>query len=227
MATITSCLDNHREFQWLSGWRTACNAGDTEDVGSIPGSGEGNSSILAWKSQDRGAWWATVHGVTKSRTWLNMHATSMLTTTKDFKGSNSWSKTYSDLSGLTKGSYTDFYLGKVPYSQRNWCTAVSEGGYNQDSGLLAGHAPHIAASLARVLLYSDLGKPWRHFSPVSSSSPILSLLPIPGALSIKWVLCSGVSPQWDILSICADMQEKGTLWEPVLSPLAYTIVVSG
>ena len=25
-------------------------------------------SILAWKLPDRGAWWATVHGVTKSRT---------------------------------------------------------------------------------------------------------------------------------------------------------------
>ena len=29
------------------------------------------SSILAWRiPMDRGAWWATVHGVTKSRTWL-------------------------------------------------------------------------------------------------------------------------------------------------------------
>ena len=31
-----------------------------------------HSSILAWRIQmDRGAWWATVHGVTKSQTWLN------------------------------------------------------------------------------------------------------------------------------------------------------------
>ena len=31
-----------------------------------------HSSILAWKnSMDRGAWRATVHGVTKSQTWLN------------------------------------------------------------------------------------------------------------------------------------------------------------
>ena len=48
------------------------NAGD---MGSIPGSGrslgEGNgthSSILPGKSMDRGAWWVTVHGVTKSWT---------------------------------------------------------------------------------------------------------------------------------------------------------------
>ena len=49
------------------------NAGD---VGSIPGSGgspgEGNSNPLQYSClenhMDRGAWWATVHGVTKSRT---------------------------------------------------------------------------------------------------------------------------------------------------------------
>ena len=31
-----------------------------------------HSSILAWRIPiDRGAWWATVHGVAKSRTWLS------------------------------------------------------------------------------------------------------------------------------------------------------------
>ena len=31
-----------------------------------------HSSILAWRVPlDRGAWWATVHGVTKSQTQLN------------------------------------------------------------------------------------------------------------------------------------------------------------
>ena len=28
------------------------------------------SSILAWNPMDRGAWWATVHGVAESRTLL-------------------------------------------------------------------------------------------------------------------------------------------------------------
>ena len=33
-----------------------------------------SSSILAWKiPMDRGAWWATVHKVTKSQTWLRTH----------------------------------------------------------------------------------------------------------------------------------------------------------
>ena len=33
-----------------------------------------HSSILAWRtSMSRGAWWATVHGVTKNLTWLTKH----------------------------------------------------------------------------------------------------------------------------------------------------------
>ena len=48
-------------------------AGDVEDLGLIPGSGrypgEGNVNPLQFSclenSMDRGAWWATVHGVTE------------------------------------------------------------------------------------------------------------------------------------------------------------------
>ena len=55
------------------------NAGDSGDAGSIPGSGrspgeeKGNSlqySCLG-NPKDRGAWWATVHWVTKSQTRLS------------------------------------------------------------------------------------------------------------------------------------------------------------
>ena len=53
------------------------------DISSIPGSGrslgEGNGNLLQYsclkKSMDRGAWQATVHGVTKSWTLLSTHAT--------------------------------------------------------------------------------------------------------------------------------------------------------
>ena len=55
--------------------KSACNAGDTGDVGLIPGSGrspgEGNGNPLQYSCREnfmeRGAWWATVHGVAKSR----------------------------------------------------------------------------------------------------------------------------------------------------------------
>ena len=54
---------------------SACNAGD---LGSIPGSGrspgEGNGNPFQYSClenpMDRGAWWATVHRVAKSRTRL-------------------------------------------------------------------------------------------------------------------------------------------------------------
>ena len=59
----------------LNGKESACNAGDP---GSIPELGrsprEGNGYSLQYsclkKSTDRGAWWFTVHGVTKS--WIQL-----------------------------------------------------------------------------------------------------------------------------------------------------------
>ena len=52
------------------------------DVGLIPewgrSPGEGNGNPLQYSclenAMDRGAWWAVVHGVTKSRTWLSVRA---------------------------------------------------------------------------------------------------------------------------------------------------------
>ena len=60
---------------------STCNARDAEQLGSIPGlgrsPGEGNDYPLQYSClgnlMDRGAWWARVHGVAKSRTGLSMH----------------------------------------------------------------------------------------------------------------------------------------------------------
>ena len=59
-----------------AGKESACNAGDTGDVGSIPGSGrspeEGNGNLLQYSClenpMDKGAWQAIVQRVTKSWT---------------------------------------------------------------------------------------------------------------------------------------------------------------
>ena len=56
-----------------SGKESACNAGDADSVsGWGRFSGEGNGNPLQYSclenSMDRGAQWATVHGVTKSQT---------------------------------------------------------------------------------------------------------------------------------------------------------------
>ena len=55
------------------------NAGDLRDVGSVPGlgrsAGERHGNPLQYSclenSTDRGVWWATVHGVTKSEIGLS------------------------------------------------------------------------------------------------------------------------------------------------------------
>ena len=72
------------DFPGGSGHKTSVyNVGDS---GSIPGWGrspwrrkwQSTPVLLPGKPMDRGAWWATVHGVTKSRTWLS-NFTFMLT----------------------------------------------------------------------------------------------------------------------------------------------------
>ena len=61
------------------GKEPVCNAGDTGDGGSVPGSGrtleERNGHPLQYSclenSMDRRVWWATIHGVAKSQPWLS------------------------------------------------------------------------------------------------------------------------------------------------------------
>ena len=61
---------------------TPASAGDIRDTGLIPGSGRspggGHGNPLQYSClknpMDRGAWWATVHGVTKSRTQLKQRS---------------------------------------------------------------------------------------------------------------------------------------------------------
>ena len=65
---------------WLSVKESACNAGSAEDSGLIsglgksPGGGSGNPTHYSCLeiSMDRGAWWAEVHGVTKSPDMIDL-----------------------------------------------------------------------------------------------------------------------------------------------------------
>ena len=76
--TVCEPIDCNLGFLWWPGGKeSACYTEDTGDLGSIPGwrrspgGGHGNpfqSSCLE-NPMDKGAWWATVHGVTKSQTW--------------------------------------------------------------------------------------------------------------------------------------------------------------
>ena len=64
-------------FPWgLDDKESACNAGDPCSIPGLGRSpGEGNGNPLQFSSLensiDRGAWWATVHGIEKSQTQLS------------------------------------------------------------------------------------------------------------------------------------------------------------
>ena len=73
----------------LSCKESTCNARGIGDMGSVPGSGRspggGNGNPLQYSCLenpvDRGAWWATVHGVTESdMTEVTEHAHTCLST---------------------------------------------------------------------------------------------------------------------------------------------------
>ena len=78
-----------QEFFGSDSKESACNGGDP---GSIPGSrispGEGNGYPLQYccleNSMVRESWWATVHGVAKSRTWLSDMGSQSRTWLSDF-----------------------------------------------------------------------------------------------------------------------------------------------
>ena len=64
--------------RWLSDRELACQAGDLSLIpgsGRSPGGGDGNTGGLQYSCLrnpvDRGAWWATVCGITKSKTQLS------------------------------------------------------------------------------------------------------------------------------------------------------------
>ena len=68
----------HTILRWCSRKESACNAGDSgsiPELGRPPGVGIGNPLQYSCldNSRGRGAWWAIVHGVTKSWTWLSPH----------------------------------------------------------------------------------------------------------------------------------------------------------
>ena len=76
-ALMSSNLNGLKGFP--DGSEVKASARNAGDLGSIPGlgrsPGEGNGNPLQYSClenpMDGGAWWATVHGVTKSRTWLS------------------------------------------------------------------------------------------------------------------------------------------------------------
>ena len=72
MASLVAQLVKNLPAMWET-W------GSVPELGRSPeGSMATHSNILTWRiPMDRGAWWATVHGVTKSQTQLSVKAQHM------------------------------------------------------------------------------------------------------------------------------------------------------
>ena len=94
----------------VSGKESTCNSGVAGDAGSIPGSGrfpgEGNGNPLQYSRlenpMDRGAWWATVHGVANHQTrlkQLSMHARFICSRVNRHVMSSCW------MSGVLNGTF--------------------------------------------------------------------------------------------------------------------------
>ena len=83
MGSFKDACDDNRFPRWLSGKESACNAKPAGDTGSIPESGrslgEGNGNppqyVCLGNPMDKGAWWATVHGITHTHTHTHTHMT--------------------------------------------------------------------------------------------------------------------------------------------------------
>ena len=92
MGVIESLEMSLAFYRFPGGSDSKASARDAGDLGSIPGLGrspeKGNGNPLQYSylenSMDGGVWWATVHGVTKSRTRLSDFTHSLRYTEKMF-----------------------------------------------------------------------------------------------------------------------------------------------
>ena len=114
MLTFSIEFGYFKQWDFLSGSVIKNLPANAGDVGSIPGSGRsprgGCDSTLQYSclenSMHRGAWWATVHGVTKSQTWLSRlspHALQTIHTVIDWREQHYVKQS-------NKPSYVDFTL---------------------------------------------------------------------------------------------------------------------
>ena len=135
------------------------NAGDIRDVGSIPGSerssGGSNGNPLQHSClenpMDRGGWWATVHRVTKSLTWLkrlSMHTHThmnihtllwMLKYPKMTVGTGVGRKIMSQISMLSINERRGWWSidGREEKARAHWIRGLEESNYKeQEEGKL-------------------------------------------------------------------------------------------
>ena len=137
---------------FFGGWdsrETTCNAGDP---GSIPGSGrspgEGNGYPLQCScleySMDRGAWQATVQGVTKSRAQLGDKHKMGRTATLQLRGRSAYWRSKSAGHKFQPGSFWPYTQASVLSSGKweLWCLRVA--GRPKGIAVCKTFEPHLA-----------------------------------------------------------------------------------
>ena len=121
------------------GKESACSAGDTGDMGSIPGLGrslgEENSNILQYsyvrKPMDRGAWWCRVRGLEKARFRKRMRLALTLPLSHTFNEARRGSSqirsccTNPRKEEVYTGMYVESYCPKGAYSPRLFRVVIS------------------------------------------------------------------------------------------------------
>ena len=175
---IQTNIHIYRLPQWLSGKESACNAGDG-DKGSIPGSGispgGGPGNLLQYSClenpMDRGAWWATVHRVAKSRTRLKQLSACVRTWMRTHTHTHTRTCIFLNLSFLLLN--VQEWDGEKTQSKKGWGTWKPQ--KRMPSSLcgcglyLAGDVTHLPSKLLHLLrwrglsriLISSCGKPFR------------------------------------------------------------------
>ena len=123
----------------------SASAGDTREAGSIPGSGrspgEGNGNPFHYSClenpMDRRAWWAAVHGVAKSQTWLSDRTTRA---SLGFPGGTSGKEPICQCRRLKRRGF-DPWVGKIPWRRAWQATPVFLPGESHGQRSLAGYSP--------------------------------------------------------------------------------------
>ena len=106
--------------RWINGEESSCNAGDTGDMGSIPGSGRSlggrHGNPLQYSClenpMDRGAWWAAAHGFAElDTTEATEHSTSPVSLRREVgrRQNTSFSKSQRSIKPYLKHSRKSHY----------------------------------------------------------------------------------------------------------------------
>ena len=191
---------------------------DSRDMGSVLGlgrsPGEGNGNPLQYSClgnpMDRGAWWATVHGVTKSWTRLSRYLSflSMLPRRVSIMGNISLLTKFKKKTSLEVCRYIPFCLFTWMFIQ-DWERKNKP--WHLEAGLVSQQGAVLLPLDVKALteLQPHTGSPWEQ-SRRRQQTPITVAPPTPGPL--PW-LKSGTAPSYQSHLHLRSGLHTGSYWD--------------